>query len=89
MITITSSGLLAIAFGITAAVLLFAIASVWTYFKVVNHSTKEDDKFEYHVEEISLNGIRALPDLAKQNWKLIGINNNHAFFIRTIKKENY
>ena len=50
MITITSSGLLAITLGITIALVFFVIAGIWACFELVKHFNKEDDKFEYLVE---------------------------------------
>lgn len=85
--TITGSGLIAITFGIAAALILFAIASTWACFEIIEHFSEEDDKFEYHIENLNLCGPQVFRILGEQGWKLIGINNNYGYFIRRTKEE--
>lgn len=84
--TITNSGLLAITFGITIALVLFIIAGIWACFQVVNHFTKEDDKFEYHIEETPFN-YQTWQELGEEGWELIGFFTHYAYFIRRTKEK--
>lgn len=85
--TITSLGILAIAFGITAALFLFTIAGIWACFKVIIHFTEKDDKFEYHVENVNICGPQVFRMLGEQGWRLIGISNSYGYFIRRTKEK--
>lgn len=85
--TITNSGLLAIVFGITAALILFIITGIWACCQVIKHSTEEDDKFKYHVEDFYPFDIRIWQKLGEQGWELVSINYHQAIFIRRIKED--
>ena len=84
---ITNYSLLAIVFGIATALILFVIAGIWACFETIQHFTKEDDKFEYRVEDVDAYGIQVWQRLGEQGWELISVNYGKAYFIRRIKEE--
>ena len=83
--TITYTGLFAIAWGITSAILLFAFSSIWACFEYLKHKEEEesiDDKFEYHIEY----GLPvSFKKLGAEGWELIQICNGSFIFIRPLK----